>query len=163
MRQHEIVTLLLRGVVFRHTEYRSLEEYLIEKYRFRKVGEKEQVILENRHIIPADYKRILDEGAKIPAMLEESEKKFSALKIYEGEYLDAKVYIYVMGEVTHREDMVAEASGEEQNLVYTSIYQLIKLVSSSGYALQQLIERLTIDLGLDIKSKEWGFHRGMEA
>lgn len=165
MRQHETVTLLLRGVVFRHTDYRSLEEYLIEKYRFRKVEEKEQVILENRHIVPADYNKrmIFDEEARTPIMLEGSEGKFSTLKIYEGEYLDAKIYIYVMGEVTQREDMVAEASGEEQNLIYTSIYQLIKLVSSSGYALQQLIERLTIDLGLDIKSKEWVFHRGMEA
>jgi len=160
---HELVVLLLKGVIFRHTEYRSLEEYLTEKYRFRRVEEKEHVVSEDRQIIPADHKRIVfDEESKSPVVLEEIEEKISTLKIYEGEYLDARIFVYVMGNVVQREDVVAEAGGGEQYPVYTSEYQLIKLVSSSGYVLQQLIERLTIDLGLDIRSKEWVFHRSRE-
>ncbi|MEM3466688.1 MAG: hypothetical protein QW566_09485 [Candidatus Jordarchaeales archaeon] len=161
---HELVVLLLKGVVFRHTEYKLLEEYLIEKYGFRRIEEKEQTVSEVRQIVPADYKKIVfNEEAKSPVVFEETEEKVSTLKIYEGEYLDAKIFVYVMGNIIQREDMVTEAGGEEQYPVYTSEYQLIKLVSDSGYALQQLIERLTVDLGLDVRSKEWVFHRSREA
>ncbi|MEM1587034.1 MAG: hypothetical protein QXX99_06345 [Candidatus Bathyarchaeia archaeon] len=160
----ELVVLLLKGVVFRHTEYKLLEEYLIDKYGFRRIEEKEQIVSEIRQIVPADYKKIVfHEEAKSPVVLEETEEKVSTLKIYEGEYLDARISVYVMGDVVHREDIVTETGGEEQYPVYTSEYQLIKFVSDSGYALQQLIERLTIDLGLDVKSKEWVFHRGLNA
>ncbi|MBS7648053.1 MAG: hypothetical protein QXK89_02815 [Candidatus Bathyarchaeia archaeon] len=160
---HELVVLLLKGVVFRHTEYRSLEEYLAEKYGFRRVEEKEQIVSETRQIIPANHEKIVfHEEAKSPIVLQETEEKLSTLKVYEGEYLDAKVSIYIMGDVVQREDMVTEASGEEQYPIYTSEYQLIKFVSDSGYALQQLTERLDIDLGIDVKSKEWVFHRSRE-
>lgn len=156
----ELVVLLLKGVVFRHTEYKLLEEYLIEKYGFRRIEENEQTVSEIRQIVPANHKKIVfHEEVKSPVIVEESEEKVSTLKIYEGEYLDAKISVYIMGNVVQREDVVAEAGGEEQYTVYTSEYQLIKIVSSSGYALQQLIERLMIDLGLDVKSKEWVFYR----
>ena len=54
------------------------------------------------------------------------------------------------------------AGKEEKFPVYTTEYQMIKLVSESGYAMQHLIERLTVDLGLKIKSREWVFHRCRE-
>lgn len=162
-RPPELVVLLLKGVVFRHTDYRSLEEYLAEKYGFRKVEEKEQVLSEIRQVVLANHEKIVfQEEAKSPVVLEETEEKISTLKVYEGEYLDAKVSIYVMGDVTQREDIVIEVCGERQYPIYTSEYQLIKIASESGYALQKLIERLTIDLGLDIRSKDWVFHRSRE-
>lgn len=159
----EIVVLLLRDVIFKHIEYRSLEEYLIEKYGFREIKEKKQRISEDRQRISLDHEKIVfEEEAKSPVVLEEIEEKVSALKVYEGEYLDARVSVYVMGNVVQREDIVMEAEGGEQYLIYTSEYQMIKLVSESGYSLQQLVERLTIDLGLSVKSKEWVFHRSEE-
>lgn len=161
---HELVVLLLKGVMFRHTEYELFEEYLAEKYGFKRIEEREQTLSEIKQIVPVDYKKIIFcEEAGSPIVLEEIEEKFSVLKVYEGEYLDAKIFVYIMGDVIQREDIVTEAGGEERYPVYTSEYQLIKFVSNSGYALQQLIERLTIDLGLEIRSKEWVFHRSREA
>ncbi|MEM2272643.1 MAG: hypothetical protein QXX56_00310 [Candidatus Bathyarchaeia archaeon] len=160
----ELVVLLLKGVIFRHTEYKLLEEYLVDKYGFKRIEEKEQTVSETRQIVPAAYEKIVfHEETKSPVVLEETEEKVSTLKVYEGEYLDARISVYVMGEVVQREDMVTEIGRGEQYPVYTSEYQMIKFVSDSGYALQQLIERLTIDLGLDVKSKEWVFHRSREA
>lgn len=160
---HELVVLLLKGVVFRHTEYRSLEEYLVDKYGFKRIEEKEQLVSEIRQIIPTNHKKIsFPEEARSPVVLEEVEEKLSTLKIYEGVYFDAKVSIYIMGDVIQREDLIAEVGDREQYPIYTSEYQLVKMVSESGYALQQLIERLTVDLGLDVRSKEWVFHRSRE-
>lgn len=139
----ELVVLLLKDVMFRHTEFRSLEDFLVEKYGFNKIEEKEHKISELKH-------------------LEGSEKKFSFLKIYEGIYLESKIGIYMLGDTSRKEDVVVEAGGEEQYTVYTVKYQMIKLISESGYAIQQLIERLTVDLGIDIKLKEWVFRRCME-
>lgn len=159
----ELIVLLLRGVIFRHTEYRSLEEYLVDKYGFKRVEEKEHVVSEIRQVIPANHERIsFPEEAKSPVVLEEVEEKLSAFKIYEGVYLDSKISVYVMGDVIQREDIVTEIGGGEQYPIYTAEYQLVKMVSESGYALQQLIERLLVDLGLDVKSKEWVFHRSRE-
>lgn len=161
---HELVVLLLKGVMFRHMEYKSLEEYLAEKYGFKRIEEKEHVVSEDRQIVPVHYEKIVFQGGdKGPIVLEETEEKLSTLKVYEGEYMDAKISLYIMGDVIQREDVVTEAGGGEQYSIYTSEYQLIKLVSESGYALQQLIDRLVVDLGLDVKSKEWIFHRSREA
>jgi hypothetical protein len=151
----EIVVLMLKDVVYRHSEFRSLEEFLVERYGFGKIEEKEYKISELKKIIPI-------EEAKAPAVLEEIEKRLSSLKIYEGSHLDAKIEVYVLGDVIQKEDMIMGANREEQYPVYTAEYQMIKLISESGYAMQQLIERLTVDLGLEIKSKEWVFHRCRE-
>ncbi|MEM3104981.1 MAG: hypothetical protein QXD69_05720 [Candidatus Bathyarchaeia archaeon] len=40
---------------------------------------------------------------------------------------------------------------------------MVKLVSVSGYAMQQLIERLQRDVGLKIGLTEWSFYRRIEA
>ena len=97
-------------------------------------------------------------------VLEEGEKKLSSLKIYEGTYMESKIGIYILGDATHMEYVVAEAGKDEERkyTVYMVEYQMIKLISESGYAIQQLIERLTVDLGMEIKSKEWIFHRCKE-
>ena len=149
----EIVVLVLKDVVYRHSEFRSLEEFLVEKYGFSKIEEKEYKISELKKVIPI-------ERAGAPVVLEEIEKKLSSLKIYEGNYLEAKIKVCILGDVIQKEDIIV---GEEEKYpVYTAEYQMIKLISESGYAMQHLIERLNVDLGLKIKSKEWVFHRCRE-
>lgn len=155
----ELVVLLLRNIVFRHSEYHSLEDFLVEKYRFSKIEEKEQKISELKQLIPPEYREkiIFEEESKAPIILEENEKKLSVLKIYEGNFLESKIEVYIMGETTRREDIITEAG--EQYTIYTAEYQAVKFVSESGYAIQQLIERLNMETGIAIGSKEWIFHR----
>ena len=151
----EIVVLVLKDVVYRHSEFRLLEEFLVERYGFSKIEEKEYKISELKKIIPI-------KKAKAPAVLEEIEKRLSSLKIYEGSYLDAKIEAYILGDEVQKEDIIMGTEKLEQYPVYTAEYQMIKLISESGYSLQQFIERLAVDLGLEIKSKEWVFHRSKE-
>lgn len=158
----ELVVLALRNIVFRHLEFRSLEEFLVEKYGFNKIEEKEHRISELKKLIPVEVGEIIFEESKALVILEETEKKLSALKIYEGTYLESKIGVYILGDTILREDVVAGTNEKEQFIVYTAKYQMIKLISESGYAIQHFIERLTIDLGLEIKSKEWVFHRCKE-
>ena len=135
-----------------------MEDALIEKYGFSKIEEKEQKISELKQLIPEECKKkiIFEEESTAPVVLEEIERKLSTLKIYSGIFLESDIQVYILGETTQKEDIVA---GEEQYTIYTAEYQLVKLVSKSGYAIQQLIERLTMDLGIEFKSKEWIFHR----
>jgi len=156
--QRELVVLLLRNVIFRHSEFHSLEDVLVEKYGFSKIEEKEQKISELKQLIPEECKKriVFEEETTAPTVLEEIERKLSALKIYKGIFSENEIQVYILGETTQKEDIVA---GEEQYTIYTAEYQLVKLVSKSGYAIQQLIERLTMDLGIEFKSKEWIFHR----
>ena len=159
----ELVVLVLRDIVYRHLEFRSLEDFLVEKYGFNKIEEKEHKISELKQIIPVECKEIIfEEESEAPIVLEEIEKKLSSLKIYEGNYLEAKIGVYILGDTSQREDIVVGAGEEGQYPIYTVEYQMIKLISESGYAIQQWIERLTVDLGMEIKSKEWVFHRCRE-
>jgi len=154
----ELVVLLLKNVMFRNSEFRSLEDVLVEKYGFGKVEEKEQKISELKQLIPEEYRKkiVFEEESRAPLVLEEVERKFSALKIFRGTFLESEVEVYILGEATQKENIIV---GEEQYIVYTAEYQMVKFVGKSGYAIQQLIERLTIDFGIEFKSKEWIFHR----
>ncbi len=159
----EIVVLVLKDVVYRHSGFRSLEEFLVEKYGFSKIEEKEHKISELKKIIPIEGKEIIfAEEAEAPVISEKIERKLSSLKIYEGNYLDAKIRVCILGGVIQKEDIIVGAEEEGQYPVYTAEYQMIKLIGESGYAMQQFIERLTVELGLKIKSKEWVFHRCRE-
>lgn len=151
----ELVVLVLKDLVYRHSEFRSLENFFVERYGFSKIEEKEYKISELKKIIPVERHGIILEE-------EETEKKSSSLKIYEGSHLDAKIEVYILGDVVQKEDVIVGTEEMEQYPVYTVEYQMIKLISESGYSIQQLIERLTTDLGLEIKSKEWVFHRSRE-
>jgi len=140
-----------------------LEDFLLEKYRFKVVEEEECEISKLSQIMPIDRKQIVfKEEIEAPIVSEEVERKYSSLEILDGIYLDAEIRIYILGDVTRTEDIV-EVSEEERYPIYTVEYKMIKLVSESGYALQQLIERLSVDLGLRIETKEWFFHRCGEA
>jgi len=156
----EIVALTLRKVVYRHTDYSLLGDFLVEKYGFKRIEEAEHKVSHLREIFPIDRGKILfEEEADAPIVSEEVERKYSSLKIFEGNYLEAKIMVYVLGEIIHIENIV-EVSEAERYRVHSAEYQMIKLVSESGYALQQFIERLNVDLGLQITLKEWSFHRG---
>jgi len=135
-----------------------LEDVLVERYGFSKIEEKEQKISELKQLIPEECKKkiIFEEESTAPVILEEIERKLSALKIYSGIFLESDIQVYILGETTQKEDIVA---GEEQYIIYTAEYQMVKLVSKSGYAIQQLIEQLTMDFGIEFRSKEWVFHR----
>jgi hypothetical protein len=154
LQPREIVVLVLKDVVYRHSEFGSLEEFLVERYGFSKIEEKEHEISELKKIIPIEREGTILE--------EETETKLSSLKIYEGSHLDAKIRICILGDVIQKEDIIVGTGEEGQYQVYTAEYQMIKLISESGYAMQQLIERLAVDLGLEIKSREWVFHRCKE-
>ena len=135
-----------------------MEDVLVERYGFSKIEEKEQKISELKQLIPEECKKkiIFEEESTAPVILEEIERKLSALKIYSGIFLESDIQVYILGETTQKEDIVA---GEEQYIIYTAEYQMVKLVSKSGYAIQQLIEQLTMDFGIEFRSKEWVFHR----
>lgn len=160
----ELVVLLLRNVIFRNSDFRSLEDFLVERYGFSQVEEKEQEISELKQLITPEYKkRIALEGeSEAPVVLEENEKKLSVMKIYEGTFIESKITVYIIGETTQKEDLVTGVETEEQYTIYNAEYQLVKFVSDGGYAIQQLIERLTTDLGISFGSKEWIFHRTRE-
>jgi len=156
----EIVVLVFKKVVYRHTEYSGLGDFLVEKYGFKTIEEKAHQVYALHEEIPIDREKILfEDEMKAPIVVEENERKYSSLKIYEGTYLDAKITIYILGVINRTEDIV-EISDEERYPVYTAEYQMIKLLSYSGYVLQRFNEQLSVDLGLKIGEKEWFFHRG---
>ena len=107
----ELVVLVLRDMVYRHLEFRSLEDFWVEKYGFNKIEEKEHKFSELKQIIPIERKEIIfEEESEAPIVLEEIEKKLSSLKIYEGSHLDAKIEVYVLGDVIQKEDMTGYCS-----------------------------------------------------
>lgn len=159
----EIVVLTLKKLVYRHTEFPLLGEFLVNKYGFRKVEEEAREVSRVREEVPMDRMKIVfKEEMKASVVLEEVRRKYSSIKIFEGIYLDAKINVYILGDVVQKEDTV-EISEQERYSVYTAEYQMVKFTSESGYALQQLLERLTVDLGLKFGSKTWLFHRCKEA
>jgi hypothetical protein len=149
--------------VYSHTEYPLLGEFLVRKYGFKKVEEEAQEVSKLEEKIPIDRTKVVfEEEMRAPIVSEEIRRKYSSLKIFEGNYQDAQIKVYILGDVVQKEDIV-EISEQERYPVYTAEYQMVKLVSESGYALQRLIEQLTVDLGLKIRFKRWFFHRCKEA
>lgn len=140
-----------------------MEDFLVEKYLLRVICDKKQEVSIMKDTFPADRDKILiEEEAKAHMLIEEMERKFSLMKILEGVFLGSKILVYIMGEVICKEDNVETSEGEWYK-IYTANYQMIKFVSESGYAIQQLVERLRSDVGLKIGSKEWSFYRRSEA
>ncbi|KPV62293.1 MAG: hypothetical protein AOA65_1917 [Candidatus Bathyarchaeota archaeon BA1] len=155
----EIVVLVLKDVVYEHMGFPSLEEFLVEKYGFKKIEEKTHEVSRLWEKIPTRRERILlKEEIGGPIVSEEIERKYSSLEFYEGSYLDAKIKVHFLGDITRKRDIV-EISEEERYPIYMVEYQMVKLISESGYALQRFIEQLSVDLGLKIREKEWLFHR----
>ena len=143
---HEVVTLVLRDVVFRSVDYRSLEEFLVERYGFSRV--------EREEAITAFSRLKVGEPAR---PVEEVITRCSSTEIYEGWFLDAKIVVEFFGDIVREEDVV-KIDGRPV-VVYVVRYQMIKMVSESGYALQRLMEQLSVSLGLHVGKRDWAFHR----
>jgi len=159
----EIVTLTLKDIIYRNTELPLLEDLLVEKYGFRVVSDKKQELYESKDVFQMDREEVVfKEEADAYILTEEVERKYSLLKVLEGMFSEAKISIYIMGDVLCREDIIEVGEGEWHR-IYTATYQMIKLVSVSGYSIQQLIERLKSGVGLKIGSTEWSFYRRIEA
>ena len=145
----ETVVLVLKDVIFRHTESKFLSDFLIEKYGFTESQDKIKEIAKSK-IVAAPI------GDAVEKEVEET--KYSTTKILSGDFSDSQINIYILGEVVQKEDTI-EIDDKENYTVYNSKYQLVKIASKSGYAITRLIESLSVDLGLEIKAKEWLFHR----
>jgi len=153
------VVLTLKNLFYRHTEIGTLTDFLVEKYGFKKIEEYDHDIYELKDMEQIDRKDILfEEETKAPIVIEKVGTKSYTDKIIEGNYLGEVIKAYVLGEINRTENVV-EISADERYPVYTAEYQMIKLVSESGYALQGFLEKLIIDLGLRIESINWSFHR----
>jgi hypothetical protein len=144
----ETVVLVLKDVVFRHTEFKFLSEFLTEKYGFTTIEDKVKELSK-----PNATSQVDNAEDKNPEAT-----KYATTKILSGNFSDAEIKIYILGEVAQKEDII-EISDKESYKVYNGKYQLIKIASKSGYAITQLIELLIVDLGLEITSKSWHFHR----
>lgn len=154
----ETVVLVLKDVFFRHTEAHFLSDIIAEKYGFKKEEEKIKEIAKTKRIIVKDTGETSED---LEQKLEET-TKYSTTKSLSGNFSDAAIKIHFLGELAQTEDII-EIDGVEKYRIYNSKYQLIKISSKSGYAITQLIERLKIDLGLEIETREWFFHRGDNA
>lgn len=146
----ETVVLILKDVMFRHTQAKFLGEILMEKYGFIKEEDK------------------IKETAKIKKPLKQEEassntdqkdtRRYSATQIFSGLFSESKIQIFILGELAQNEDTI-DIDETQSYKVYNSKHQLIKIASKSGYAITQFIEQLSVDLGLEMKTKEWFFHR----
>lgn len=157
----ETVVLKLNKVIFRHTEYTRLSDFLVKKYGFNMIEEVDQGISETREVTRIDRRDIvLEEEARAPIVMEAVGKKSSSHKVFEGNHMDAKIRVQVLGDIVQTENLM-EINDQEKYKIYTAEYQMIKLSSESGYSLQQFIEKLVIDLGLSIDTQSWSFHRDL--
>jgi hypothetical protein len=153
----ETVVLVLRDVIFRNMEIKFLSEFLIKKYGFRIEEDKIKETTKTKDVIfeeSKDFCSDLEQGKET--------QKYSTNKILAGTFSDVEIKIYLMGELAQREDIV-EVSEKEKYKVYNSKYQLIKAASKSGYAISKFLEQLMMDLSIEIKNKEWFFHRSKNA
>jgi hypothetical protein len=140
---HELVTLVLKQVVFRHPEFRLLEECLVVKYHFRKIKER-------------DFK--VSEGMK-RAPAKGMERRIASESVYETSFLDAGIQVCIIGEVIQEEDLLDGIDVAKCIVVHTARYQMIKVESTSGLSIQRFIDEMVADLGLDVKEREWVFSR----
>jgi len=153
----ETVVLVLRDVIFRNMEIKFLSEFLIKKYGFRIEEDKIKETTKTKDVIfeeSQDFCSDLEQGKET--------QKYSTNKILAGTFSDVEIKIYIMGELAQREDIV-EVNEKEKYKVYNSKYQLIKVASKSGYAISKFLEQLMLDLSIEIKNKEWFFHRSKNA
>lgn len=140
-------------------EEKSARARLVKKYGFNLIEDVNQGISETRETAQIDRKNIdLEEEKSDPIIIEVVGKKTSSRIVFEGYFMDAKIKIQVLGDIVQTESLI-EISEEEKYKTYNLSYQMIKLSSTSGYSLQQFLEKLVGDLGLSIDSQIWSFHR----
>ena len=152
------MVLTLNRVIFRHKEYKELDDFLIKQYGFYLIEESEKEISKTKEvktITRGDTNTQKEIKTKI--FLEEGGKKTSSNKIFEGNHMDNKIRINILGDLIHIESIMEIE--DEKYKIYTVEYQMIKLSSESGYSLQRFLEKLISNLGLSIGAQKWSFHR----
>ncbi|WEU40242.1 MAG: hypothetical protein OdinLCB4_007170 [Candidatus Odinarchaeum yellowstonii] len=151
----EKVILSLRNVVFTSDEKKSLEEFLTEKYGFKK---REEAIsdltgLESEFEPPAQFKNL--------KILEKGRRKTSCTILLTGQYLEENLTVYFLGEVM-REKYTVQISETEKKTIHINEYQMIRIEGFSGKAVQEFTEHLRVQLGLSWESMDWSFHKEAE-
>ncbi|MEM1508243.1 MAG: hypothetical protein QXY49_02610 [Thermofilaceae archaeon] len=136
---HEVVVLLLEDVVVRSMDYTSLEDFLERRLGFGKVEEDESILETHRH--------------KPVSILTREERT----AVYTGYFMSVKITIEFLG--TIEKELETMKVNDEEQKIYSAKYEMIKVISESGYTLQRLIEELEVNLGLHIGKREWVFHR----
>lgn len=138
-----------------------MEAYLGERYGFRKTESDEQAVSTWKDVFPQDREKILLEVERdAPMVSEETGVKYSCLETFTGSFLGARLIVMFCGTITRRKDVV-RLDGTIYN-IHCVEYTMIKFMSESGYAITNLVDGLTIDLGLKIGSRQWAFHRHIE-
>ncbi len=149
----ETVTITLENLVYHSTEHPLLSDLLEDKYGFTRIeDDTQEVSKEQKPITQSLEERENDKIVKAEI------KKYSKHKKLSGDYLDANIRVSILGDVTCTHTVI-EINSDEQESNYTTTYQMIRISSNSGYAIQKLIDRLVVDLGLVISKSDWSFHR----
>lgn len=134
---------------------------MVERYGFERVEEEAHLISAWKEVFPQVRQEILiDVEKEAPLVSEETFARYSSVETLAGNFLDAAVTFTFCGDILREEDVV-RLNGETYS-VYRVEYQMIKLLSESGYSLLRLLERLSVDLGLKVGSRTWTFHRHSE-
>ncbi len=149
----ETVTITLENLVYHSTDHPLLSDLLEEKYGFTRIEDDTQEVSKEQK--PTTQSLEEKENDKI---VKAEIKKYSKHKKLSGDYLDASIRVAILGDVTCTHTVV-EINSDEQESNYTTTYQMIRISSDSGYAIQKLIDRLVVDLGLVISKSDWSFHR----
>ncbi len=151
MGSDEKVTLSIRNVVFTSYESKSLEEFLIEKYGFKKIEENigELTHSEGEFEPPPQFKAY--------KILDRKRQRSSCTILYSGRYLEESLSVYFLGEVV-REKYTVQLTETEKQVIHVNKYQMIRIEGFSGHAIQEFVELLRVQLGLSFESMEWSFH-----
>ena len=147
----EKIILSLRNVVFTSYENKSLEDFLIEKYGFKKTEDKigELTSMESDFEPPAQFKNL--------KILEKGRQKTSCTILLAGKYTEENLSIYFLGEVA-REKYTVQLSETEKKTIHIDKYQMVRIEGFSGKAIQEFIELLRVQLGISFESMDWSFH-----
>ncbi len=149
----ETVTITLENLVYHSTEHPLLSDILEDKYGFTRVEDDTQEVAKEQKQGTKSVEEVKD-GKTVRAEI----KKYSKHKKMAGNYVDADIRVNILGDVTCTHTTV-EIGEDEEESNYTTTYQLIRISSESGYAIQKLIDRLVVDVGLVISKYDWSFHR----
>jgi hypothetical protein len=145
---------MLENVVYHETEHPFLTDFLVDKYGFTEVEDDTQKVAKEQKPVSES-----SENEKDDTTVKVEVTKYSCHKKLAGDYLDAEIQIQIQGDIalTHT---ILQISPEEQQSTYSTVYQTVRISSVSGYAIQKLLERVVVDLGLIAGKQDWSFHRG---
>ncbi|TFG14477.1 hypothetical protein EU537_03405 [Candidatus Thorarchaeota archaeon] len=149
----ETIILVLENLVYHSTEHAFLSDLLEEKYGFTKVEDDTQEVSKEQKPVKKSSKLEADDKTIRTDVI-----RYSKHEKLAGDYLDANIRVSILGDVTSTHTILQINSDEKQS-TYSTVYQTVRISSESGYAIEKMIDRLVVDLGLVIDKKKWSFHR----